>query len=145
MIIRVFEGGEGCTSGGRSERSRDSGDLEPELARERDGEGISTAIVFMVCILELYNSSVSVMLLCRSVVEGDVLKRRSLSYIRLRRPRHLRKRQCAAPTLRQAPSTTTACSLPRAFGHLGIALPPFQKSLTKLTTGLGGTRGEYPL
>jgi hypothetical protein len=39
-MIRVFEGGDGCTRGGRSERSRVSGDLDPEDAREREGDGI---------------------------------------------------------------------------------------------------------
>lgn len=43
--MRVFEGGEGWTSGGKSDRSSDKGLLVPEDARERDGEGISTAIV----------------------------------------------------------------------------------------------------
>lgn len=40
VIIRVFEGGDGSTRGGRLERSRESGDFEPEDARERAGEGI---------------------------------------------------------------------------------------------------------
>jgi hypothetical protein len=40
VIIRVFEGGDGSTRGGRLERSSDSGDFVPEDARERDGEGI---------------------------------------------------------------------------------------------------------
>jgi hypothetical protein len=44
VIIRVFEGGDGSTSGGRSERSRDSGDFEPDAAREREGEGIVAAM-----------------------------------------------------------------------------------------------------
>lgn len=44
VIIRVFEGGEGSTRGGRSERSNDSGDLVPEDARERTGEGISAGM-----------------------------------------------------------------------------------------------------
>jgi len=43
--MRVFEGGEGCTSGGRSERSRDSGDLERDDALERWGDGISAGMV----------------------------------------------------------------------------------------------------
>lgn len=45
MIMRVFEGGEGSTSGGRSERSSDSGDLGREEVRERDGDGISPDIM----------------------------------------------------------------------------------------------------
>jgi hypothetical protein len=44
VIIRVLDGGEGCTSGGRSERSRDSGDLVPDEARDRCGEGIVVAM-----------------------------------------------------------------------------------------------------
>lgn len=40
VIMSVFEGGDGSTSGGRSERSRDSGDLEPDEALERCGDGI---------------------------------------------------------------------------------------------------------
>jgi hypothetical protein len=38
--MRVFEGGDGSISGGRSERSIESGDLVPDDARERCGEGI---------------------------------------------------------------------------------------------------------
>jgi hypothetical protein len=38
-MMSVFEGGDGSTSGGRSERSRESGDLVPDDARERCGEG----------------------------------------------------------------------------------------------------------
>jgi hypothetical protein len=44
VIMRVFEGGDGSTSGGRSERSRDSGDLDPDDARERCGEGTATCM-----------------------------------------------------------------------------------------------------
>jgi hypothetical protein len=40
VMISVFEGGDGSTSGGRSERSRESGDFVPDDARERTGEGI---------------------------------------------------------------------------------------------------------
>lgn len=39
VMMSVFEGGDGCTRGGRSDRSRESGDLLPDDARERDGEG----------------------------------------------------------------------------------------------------------
>jgi hypothetical protein len=38
--MRVFDGGDGSTSGGRSERSIESGDLVPDDARERCGEGM---------------------------------------------------------------------------------------------------------
>jgi hypothetical protein len=44
VIMRVLEGGDGSTSGGRSERSRDSGDLFPDDARERCGEGTATCM-----------------------------------------------------------------------------------------------------
>lgn len=37
VIMSVFEGGDGCTSGGRSERSSDSGGLVLDEARERCG------------------------------------------------------------------------------------------------------------
>lgn len=40
VIMRVFEGGDGSTSGGRSERSSESGDLVPDDARERCGDGM---------------------------------------------------------------------------------------------------------
>lgn len=50
VIIRVFEGGEGSTSGGRSEKSRESGDLLLDDARERDGEG-RLACMFAVAIM----------------------------------------------------------------------------------------------
>jgi hypothetical protein len=44
VIMRVFEGGDGSTSGGRSERSRESGDLFPDDARERCGDGIAACM-----------------------------------------------------------------------------------------------------
>ena len=47
VIMSVFEGGDGSTSGGRSERSRDSGDLLPDDARERCGEG-TVACMFAI-------------------------------------------------------------------------------------------------
>ena len=40
VIIRVLEGGDGSTSGGRSDKSRESGDLVPDDARDRCGDGI---------------------------------------------------------------------------------------------------------
>ncbi len=48
VIIRVFDGGDGCTNGGRSERSRESGDLEPDDARERCGEGVEACILAII-------------------------------------------------------------------------------------------------
>jgi hypothetical protein len=51
-MINVFEGGDGSTSAGRSERSRESGDLLPDDARERDGDGMATCIsaVAIICV-----------------------------------------------------------------------------------------------
>jgi hypothetical protein len=46
--MSVFEGGDGSTSGGRSERSSESGDLDPDDARERCGEGICACMFAMV-------------------------------------------------------------------------------------------------
>ena len=58
VIMSVLDGGEGCISGGRSERSMDSGDLLRDEARERCGEGIVSDMLCMcdcvavcVCIL----------------------------------------------------------------------------------------------
>jgi hypothetical protein len=53
-MMSVLEGGEGCTSGGRSEKSRESGDLLPEDARERNAEGgltcmLAVAIMCVMC------------------------------------------------------------------------------------------------
>lgn len=39
VMMRVLEGGDGSTRGGRSERLRESGDLDPDDARERCGDG----------------------------------------------------------------------------------------------------------
>lgn len=50
MMIKVLEGGDGSTSDGRSERSSESGDLLPEEARERDGEG-RVACMFATAIM----------------------------------------------------------------------------------------------
>ena len=47
LMMSVFEGGDGWTSGGRSERSRESGDLDREEARDRCGEGISVLILLI--------------------------------------------------------------------------------------------------
>ena len=44
VIMSVFAGGDGSTSGGRSERSRESGDLFPDDARERCGEGFAACM-----------------------------------------------------------------------------------------------------
>ena len=50
VIIKVFEGGDGSTSGGRSERSSESGDLLLEDARECDGDGM-VACMFAAAIM----------------------------------------------------------------------------------------------
>lgn len=44
VMIKVFDGGEGWTRGGKSERSRDKFALELELDRERTGVDNSAAI-----------------------------------------------------------------------------------------------------
>jgi hypothetical protein len=43
--MSVLEGGDGSTRGGRSERSRESGDLVPDDARDRCGEGAIASMV----------------------------------------------------------------------------------------------------
>jgi hypothetical protein len=40
VMMSVFEGGDGSTSGGKSERSRESGDLLRDDALERCGDGM---------------------------------------------------------------------------------------------------------
>ena len=45
VIISVFEGGEGWISGGKSERSSESGDFVPDDARERCGDSGSELII----------------------------------------------------------------------------------------------------
>jgi hypothetical protein len=55
VMIRVFEGALGSISGGRSERLRDSGDLEPDDALERDGDGISVGCMCMEYVEVLRN------------------------------------------------------------------------------------------
>lgn len=39
VIMSVFDGGDGSISGGRLERSRESGDRLPDDVRERCGDG----------------------------------------------------------------------------------------------------------
>jgi hypothetical protein len=46
--MRVLDGGEGWTSGGRSEKSMDSGDLDLEDDRECCGEGIVAAMMWNI-------------------------------------------------------------------------------------------------
>jgi hypothetical protein len=50
VMMRVFDGGDGSTSGGRSERSMESGDLLRDDARERCGEGM------VACMLEIMDA-----------------------------------------------------------------------------------------
>lgn len=45
VMMSVLDGGEGSTSGGRSERLRESGDLLPDDARERSVDGMVGCIV----------------------------------------------------------------------------------------------------
>lgn len=63
VMMRVFDGGDGSTSGGRSDRSMESGDLLREDARERCGDGM---VGCMLAIMNTEHKSVclSVGLLC---------------------------------------------------------------------------------
>lgn len=78
MMIRVFDGGDGSTRGGRSERSRESGDLLPEDARERDGDGIVTC---MLAVAIMYSQCVQgrglVSSCCRGFLKSDWTLRES--------------------------------------------------------------------
>lgn len=49
VMMSVFEGGDGSTSGGRSEKSRESGDLLPDDARERCGDGRVACMFAIIC------------------------------------------------------------------------------------------------
>jgi hypothetical protein len=51
-MMSVFEGGDGSTSGGRSEKSRESGDLLPEEARERIGDGRVACMFAIICVAQ---------------------------------------------------------------------------------------------
>jgi hypothetical protein len=63
VMMSVFEGGDGSTSGGRSERSRESGDLLPDDARERMGDGRVACMFAIICVAKR-NSLVSWMSCC---------------------------------------------------------------------------------
>ena len=63
VIMSVFEGGDGCTSGGRSERSSDSGDFVREEARDRWGDSIS--VVMFAVMLHHYSMPSSLCVECR--------------------------------------------------------------------------------
>lgn len=52
VMIRVLDGGEGWTSGGRSERSRESGDLDRDDARERCGDGMVACMLAVIWMRE---------------------------------------------------------------------------------------------
>jgi hypothetical protein len=52
VIMSVLEGGDGCTSGGRSEKSSESGDLDREEARECCGDGM--VVVMSVLMSQQY-------------------------------------------------------------------------------------------
>jgi len=59
-MIRVLEGGVGSTSGGRSERSSFSGDLLPEDALERVGDGISAGCMYEKVVEALLDMGIAV-------------------------------------------------------------------------------------
>jgi hypothetical protein len=48
-MMSVFDGGDGSTRGGKSERSRESGDLLPDDALERCGDGIVACMLAIIC------------------------------------------------------------------------------------------------
>lgn len=50
VMMRVFEGGDGSTSGGKSDRSIESGDLLRDDARERCGDGM------VACMLDIMDA-----------------------------------------------------------------------------------------
>jgi hypothetical protein len=52
VMMSVFEGGDGSTSGGRSEKSRESGDLLPDDARERCGDGRVACMFAIICVAQ---------------------------------------------------------------------------------------------
>jgi hypothetical protein len=63
----VLEGGDGWINGGKSERSSDSGDLVPEDARERCGDGSAVAMVVRVAVGAVSAVSCKISSLARSV------------------------------------------------------------------------------
>lgn len=74
VMIKVFEGGVGSTRGGRSERFSLSGDLLPEDARERVGDGISAGCMCVRFVEALLGSGIAV---CESrcdSLSGEVVK-----------------------------------------------------------------------
>jgi hypothetical protein len=87
VMISVFDGGDGSTSGGRSERSRESGDLLPDDARERCGEGTVAcmfaimdiarrAVLYVCCVSscgELKSKAVTACVLYQSSPSGGEL------------------------------------------------------------------------
>jgi hypothetical protein len=52
VMMSVFEGGDGSTSGGRSEKSRESGDLLRDDARERCGDGRVACMFAIICVMQ---------------------------------------------------------------------------------------------
>lgn len=63
VMMRVFDGGDGSTSGGRSDKSMESGDLLRDDARERCGDGM---LACMLAIMDTEDrNALRVCLLCR--------------------------------------------------------------------------------
>ena len=154
-MISVFDGGDGSISGGKSERSRESGDLLPDDARERCGEGTVACmfaimdvarrgILYVCCVSscgELESKAVTACVLYQSSPSGGEL------WFKLP---HATSEQCSAsipPRLDLRPSHTRVL-VPclyvfRAFsGFLGvIALPPsllLNAQCVKESPDLGG-------
>jgi hypothetical protein len=65
--MSVLDGGDGSTSGGRSERSRESGDLLPDDARERCGDG---TVACMFAIIDVARKDV--LDICRVSSRGEL-------------------------------------------------------------------------
>jgi hypothetical protein len=93
--MSVLEGGDGCTSGGRSEKSSESGDLDREEVRECCGDGM-VVVMFVVTSqqCEMLFSSVGLLLVlwgsCRRDQVVDCLKYASCSRRSCRKRRAMR-------------------------------------------------------
>jgi hypothetical protein len=136
--MSVFEGGDGSTRGGRSERSRESGDLVPDDALDRCGEGAVGCIVASICVwargMFLLNCLCKLLLLLL-LVSVESKRDRPKSYINIRLPTAMQRanfrKQCiwgGSARLRQVenlrPHQPRASSMSRCTransGHLGI-------------------------
>jgi hypothetical protein len=130
VMIKVFEGGEGWTSGGKSERSRDRFALEPELARERTG--VDNPVDICCAMLSSTVCSVAVFgVECSVVGGGSAADIHCLKYLKcdrhwsssatVRMLRHLHAKHLPPQTC-----ASLLLSFPRAFWpppNLGVALP----------------------